>query len=202
MFKCRQRSGFRFVSQVLLGLTLLNGCLALTGCGARLPEETAPMSTVNPADDYILEPGNRVRVTVFGELGLSGDYQIDPSGQMAMPLAGTVPAAGLTATRLGQRVAELLQRGGYMRDPRISVEVQTFRPFYVLGEVRQPGEFPYMTGMTVLSAVAKAGGYDTWAYEDEVKLIRIINGKQHEYRANEQTPILPGDIVRILERNL
>lgn len=181
----------------LLGLVLLAGCAA-----GKLPGEAAPMTTANPAEGYILEPGNRVRVVVFGENGLSGDYQIDPVGQIALPLAGTVPAAGVTAEGLGQRIGALLQRGGYMRDPRVSIEVETFRPFYVLGEVRQPGEFPYMTGMTVLSAIAKAGGYDNWAYEDEVKLVRIINGTQHEYRANERTPILPGDIIRVVERNL
>lgn len=181
----------------LLVLALLGGC-----AGARLPSEAAPMTTRNPADGYILESGNRVRIVVFGENGLSGDYQIDPVGQISLPLAGTVPAAGVTAEGLGQRIGALLQRGGYMRDPRVSIEVETFRPFYVLGEVRQPGEFPYMTGMTVLGAVAKAGGYDNWAYEDEVKLVRIVNGTQHEYRANEQTPILPGDIIRVVERNL
>ena len=200
MFLCRNSSLRQIAGLCLLvlsGLPLLSGC-----SGAKLPSEAAPMNTANPADGYILEPGNRVRVVVFGENGLSGDYQIDPIGQIALPLAGTVPAAGVTVEGLGQRIAGLLQRGGYMRDPRISVEVQTFRPFYVLGEVRQPGEFPYMTGMTVLGAIAKAGGYDNWAYEDEVKLVRIINGKQQEYRANERTPILPGDIIRVLERNL
>ena len=87
-----------------------------------------------------------------------------------------------------------------MRDPKVAVEVQTFRPFYVLGEVRQPGEFPYMTGMTVLSAVARAGGYDYRAVEDEVELVRQVGDAQKEYRAVERTPILPGDIIKVHQR--
>jgi polysaccharide export outer membrane protein len=84
----------------------------------------------------------------------------------------------------------------------VAVEVQTFRPFYVLGEVHHPGEFPYVTGMTVLSAIAKAGGYDYRAWEGEVLLVREANGEQKEYRATERTPILPGDIIKILQRRI
>lgn len=158
------------------------------------------MTISNPAESYRLEPGNRVRITVFNELNLSGDLTLDPAGNITMPLVGNIPASGLTARDLAKRVEEALIRASLMQTPNVSVEVQTFRPFYVLGEVRQPGEFPYISGMTVLSAVAKAGGYDYRALENDVILVRTIDGTQKEYTADERTPILPGDIVRVRER--
>ncbi|MEO5374486.1 MAG: polysaccharide export protein [Alphaproteobacteria bacterium] len=158
------------------------------------------MKIQNPAEGYVLEPGNRVRLTVFNEPTLSGEFALDSTGSMALPLVGNVPASGVTVNVLARRVEELLRRSNYMQDPRAVVDVIVFRPFYVLGEVRQPGEFPYTIGMTVLSAVARAGGYDYRARESEVLLVRQVNGEQREYRAVERTPILPGDIIKVLER--
>lgn len=158
------------------------------------------MTLTNPADGYLLEPGNRVRVTVFNEMNLTGDFTLDPAGNLSFPLVGNVSASGLTSKALAQRLADALSKGGYFQDPKIAVEVQTFRPFYVLGEVRQPGEFPYATGMTVLSAIARAGGYDYRARQGEVIIARFEQNVQKDYRATERTPILPGDIIRVLER--
>ena len=177
--------------------------LVLASCGGStrpLPVQEAPVTAVNPAEGYLLEPGNRVRVTVFNEANLSGDLTIDPAGNIAMPLVGNVRASGITARDLSKRIEETLIRNALMQTPDVSVEVQTFRPFYVLGEVRQPGEFPYTTWMTVLSAIAKAGGYDYRALQEDVILVRTLNGEQREFRANERTPILPGDIIKVRER--
>lgn len=181
---------------VCLALTLLSACSG----GRPLPSDAAPRELADPSESYRLEPGNRIRVSVFNQANLSGDFQLDPGGNVAMPLLGNIRASGLTGRQFGERLAELLTRDGYMREPRVGVEIVTFRPFYVLGEVRQPGEFPYTTGMTVLSAVARAGGYDYRAREGDVILVRMIEGKQVEYRADERTPILPGDIIRVTER--
>ena len=148
----------------------------------------------------MLEPGNRVRVIVFNEQNLSGEFQIDSAGNLSMPLIGTVRATGATAHNLVGRIEEVLTRSNYMRNPRVAVEVLSYRPFYVLGEVKQPGEFSYLAGMTVLSAVARAGGYDYRALESDVILVRIVNGKEQQFRAVERTPILPGDIIRVTER--
>ena len=137
---------------------------------------------------------------MFSQDNLSGSFTLDATGAIALPLVGSVPARGITAAELASRVENTLRKNGYMRDPKVAVEVQTFRPFYVLGEVRQPGEFPYMTGMTVLSAVARAGGYDYRAVEDEVELVRQVGDAQKEYRAVERTPILPGDIIKVHQR--
>jgi len=170
------------------------------GGGASLPDEMAPMTPGNSMEGYRLEPGNRVRLGVFGENNLSGDLTVDSLGNIAMPLVGNIPAGGLSAKELTQRIEDRLKRESYLREPRVSVEVLTYRPFYVLGEVRAPGEFPYTNGMTVLSAVARAGGYDYRAKEGAVILVRDESGQQREYRATERTPIQPGDIIRVLER--
>lgn len=191
---------FRALRGGLLLLPVLVLAACGTGGGRAAPTEAAPKTITNPAESYRLEPGNRVRITVFNEPNLSGDLTLDPAGNITMPLVGNVPASGLTARDLAKRVEETLIRASLMQTPNVSVEVQTFRPFYVLGEVRQPGEFPYISGMTVLSAIAKAGGYDYRALEDDVILVRTIDGAQKEYIADERTPILPGDIVRVRER--
>lgn len=186
------------------GMLLVLGPLLLVSCGGgagrEIPTETAPMTTANPAEGYLLEPGNRVRITVFNEPNLSGDLTLDPAGNLAMPLVGNIPASGITAGALAKRIEDALIRASLLQAPSVVVEVQTFRPFYVLGEVREPGEFPYTSGMTVLSAIAKAGGYDYRALQNDVILVRTLGGEQQEYRATERTPILPGDIVKVRER--
>jgi len=164
------------------------------------PAEDAPLKIASPADGYLLEPGNQVRLTVFDQENLSGTFALDAAGNIALPLLGNVPANGITAAALAGRVETILRKDSYMQDPKVTVQVQTFRPFYVLGEVRAPGEFPYTTGMTVLSAIARAGGYDYRAREGEVLLVRQDGNEQKNYRAVEQTPILPGDIIKVPQR--
>jgi len=174
--------------------------LLLSACGSGLPSEPAPVTAAGPGDEYVLEPGNHTRVTVFNESNLSGDFTVDTVGNIFLPLVGNVPASGVTAKGLARRIEDLLSRSNYLRDPKVSVEVLTFRPFYVMGEVRQPGEFSFTTGMTVLSGIARAGGYDYRARKEEVVLIRTVNGEQKEFRANERTPLQPGDIIKVVER--
>ncbi|MBF0130692.1 MAG: polysaccharide export protein [Alphaproteobacteria bacterium] len=185
----------RIISTILVVLFILSGCARHP-----LPDEPAPAAIGNFADGYLLEPGNRVRVIVFNEANLSGEVQVDTSGNLSMPLIGTVSAIGTTAKMLGSRVEDVLKKAGYLREPKVAIEILTYRPIYVLGEVKQPGEYSYTSGMTVLSAVARAGGYDYRAREGKSILIRIVDGTQREYMAVERTPILPGDIIRVVER--
>ncbi|MBU0724741.1 MAG: polysaccharide export protein [Alphaproteobacteria bacterium] len=192
------RRHWHFAALLFCALALLPGCSSRLS----IPSETAPDTAFNPSVNYLLEPGNRVRINVFGESNLSGDFQIDSLGNIALPLAGNVPASGISSDALSERIAKALQRSGFLRDPSVNVEIVTYRPYYILGEVRQPGEYPYTLGLTVLSAIAKAGGYDYRAREGTIVLIRTLDGKQTEYRATERTPILPGDILRIPERYL
>lgn len=188
------------------GLTLLAMMLSsagLSGCASTVgefPSEMAPALVGNPTEGYRLEPGNRVRIIVFEEPSLSGDFTVDGIGNLAMPLAGNIPASGKTAKELALRIEDDLRRNALLLKPNVSVEIQTFRPFYVLGEVRQPGEFPYTTGLSVLSAIARAGGYDYRARQNEVVLVRTTGKEQKSYRATEFTPIAPGDIIKVLER--
>ncbi|MBP2316407.1 polysaccharide biosynthesis/export family protein [Azospirillum soli] len=182
---------------LLLAAAVLVGCASTVG---EFPSEPAPQTALNPTDGYLLEPGNRVRVIVFNENNLSGDFTVDTIGNIQLPLIGNVRASGLTAKALSGRITEILRRDAYMKDPSVAVEIQTFRPFYVLGEVRQAGEFPYTVGMTVLGAIARAGGYDYRARQGQVVLARMIGEEQKEYAATERTPILPGDIIKVLER--
>jgi len=182
---------------------LFTGALLLAACAQTVgdfPSEPAPTTIINPAEGYLLEPGNRVRVIVFNESNLSGDFTVDAVGNIAMPLVGNIPASGVTVKTLAKRIEEKLKQDAYMQNPSVATEVQTFRPYYVLGEVRQPGEFPYTTGLTVLSAVARAGGYDYRARQGTVVLVRTMGDTQKEYAATERTPLLPGDIVKVLER--
>ena len=191
--------GWGGAARALLGMAMVAGLLA--GCGGvSVPDEKAPTNVVAPGDGYVLAPGDQVRVTVFNQTNLSGEFQLDAVGHVAIPLIGNVTAGNGTAKALADRISQTLQQTGYLRDPQVNVEVLAYRPFYVLGEVKQPGEFPYTSGMSVLSAIARAGGYDYWAREGVVVLVRQFPDGQKEYRAEERTPILPGDIIRVTKR--
>ncbi len=190
------RAGLALLATMLLSIGM-GGCASTVG---EFPSEMAPAQISKPTEGYRLEPGNRVRVIVFEEPTLSGDFTVDGIGNLAMPLTGNIPASGKTAKELALRIEDDLRRNALLLKPNVSVEIQTFRPFYVLGEVRQPGEFPYTTGLSVLSAIARAGGYDYRARQNEVVLVRTVENEQKSYRATEFTPIAPGDIIKVLER--
>lgn len=172
-----------------LTLVLVAGLVALFG----------GLGTSNAqVDAYQLEPGDRVKITVFGEADLSGEFELDSSGVLSYPLIGAVEADGLTARGLEERLDQRL-RGDYLIDPRISVEVLSYQPFYILGEVNNPGSFPYRAGLTVINAVAMAGGYTARADEGDIVITRGgENGREIE--ASGETMILPGDVVRVEER--
>ena len=149
---------------------------------------------------YILGSGDRVRVTVFGEDDLSGEYEIDGSGVVAFPLVGEVQAGGGTARKLEKEIATKL-KDGYLKNPTISVEILTYRPFFILGEVKRPGSYPFKNGLTVLNAVAMAGGY---TYRAKSNLWVITRGDSKEWQAREVTAgdfqVRPGDTIMIPER--
>ncbi|HEX6014606.1 MAG TPA: polysaccharide biosynthesis/export family protein, partial [Geminicoccaceae bacterium] len=129
---------------------------------------------------------------------LSGEFALDGAGNFAMPLIGEVQAYGLTTRELEQRVAEKL-KDGYLVDPQVGIEVLNYRPFYILGEVRSPGSYPYVNGMTVLNAVALAGGFSYRALQDDFLLQRGGSNTAGQ-EVSGTTPLLPGDIVTVQER--
>lgn len=147
--------------------------------------------------EYVLGIGDKLRITVFGESDLSGEFEVSSTGQIAMPLIGAIPASGQTVdhvqTALRDRLAD-----GYLRDPRVSIEVLTYRPFFILGEVMKPGGYGYVNGMTVVNAVALAGGYTYRADKGDIQIKR--GGSEVEQDAGEQTAVQPGDVIRVPER--
>ncbi|MGF1605872.1 MAG: polysaccharide biosynthesis/export family protein [Rhodothalassiaceae bacterium] len=171
-------------------------CLVLSGCAGPSGGTLPPV----PAGAYRLDAEDRVRVTVFGQPDLSGTYRIDSAGSVAMPLIGTVSARGLTEQQLEQALVTRFAQG-FLREPQVSVEVAEYRPFYILGEVRQPGQYSYAPGMTVLSAIAVGGGYTYRARKDRVVIARrTAEGEILEAAVAPTTPIQPGDVITIRER--
>jgi polysaccharide biosynthesis/export protein len=148
---------------------------------------------------YTLDSGDRLRVVVFGQDGLSNSYLVDASGHIAMPLIGSVSARGLTTDELSGRIGERL-RQGFVREPHVAVEVEAYRPFFILGEVTQPGQYPYVADMTVETAVAIAGGFGPRAFRQTVVLTRIVNGRQERITVPTTYALRPGDTINVQER--
>ncbi len=148
---------------------------------------------------YMLDSGDRLRVVVFGQDGLTNSYVVDASGDIAMPLIGSVEARGLTTDQLSSRIAGLL-RQGYVRDPHVAVEVEAYRPFFILGEVTQPGQYPYVANMTVETAVAIAGGFTPRGYKQYVVISRNYGGQAYRYKTPITAQIQPGDTIQVQER--
>lgn len=148
---------------------------------------------------YTLDAGDRLRITVFGQEGLSNIYAVDASGHVAMPLIGSVPAHGLTPQQLAKEIAERL-RHGFVRDPSVSAEIVTYRPFFILGEVNNPGQYPYVAHMSVETAVAIAGGFAPRAYKDRVSVSRPVNGATVSLNVPPNFEVKPGDTIKVNER--
>lgn len=172
---------------------------ALSACQSATAPPLEPTVALADAGEYRLGPGDSVRVIVFGQEQLSGEFSVDGSGQIALPLIGGVAAKGLSSRQVEERIAQRLSEG-YVRDPKVSVEVLTFRPFYIIGEINKPGQYPYASGMSAVTAVAMAGGYTYRAREDYVLITRTIDGEKQERRAPPNTPVLPDDVIRVPER--
>jgi polysaccharide export outer membrane protein len=148
---------------------------------------------------YRLDSGDRLRVVVFGQDALSNNYLVDADGAVHLPLIGAVPARGLTTTQLSNAIAGRLKQS-YLRDPSVAVEIATHRPFFVLGEVTYPGQYPYVPNMTVENAVAIAGGFTPRAAKDRVTLTRKRQGRPVRTAMPLQSPLRPGDTVAVAER--
>lgn len=160
-----------------------------------------PQVTVSPGaaeayrTSYILGIGDQLRVIVYGESDLSGVYQIDANGAISLPLIGTIQASGRTIQGLEKYIAE--QYNQYLRDPKVNLQITQYRPFFILGEVKQPGSYPFIPGMTIKNAVALAGGYTVRGGPGGIS-IEQPGGKEHD--AGEDTSVAPGDTVRVGSR--
>jgi len=148
---------------------------------------------------YTLDSGDRLRIIVFGQDGLTGTYIVDATGKIAMPLIGSVSARGCTTAQLARVIADKL-RNGYVREPHVAIEVETYRPFFILGEVIAPGQYPYVPNMTVETAVAIAGGFTPRAYRYDAELSRSQSGVTARQKVPLIAPVRPGDTVTVSER--
>jgi len=150
---------------------------------------------------YRLDSGDRLRVVVFGQGDLSNSYTVDQAGYIAMPLIGAVPTRGRTTAMLEGEIAGKL-KDGYVRNPDVTVEVDRYRPFFVMGEVSNAGQYPYVNGMTVQTAVAIAGGFTPRAAKRRFDVTRHVNGEVITLRLGPADPVLPGDTINVRERFL
>jgi polysaccharide export outer membrane protein len=148
---------------------------------------------------YKLDAGDKLRVVVYGQEGLTNTYAIDAGGSITMPLIGSVPARGRTPAGLASAITGKL-RGGYIRDPSVAVEIEAYRPFFILGEVAAPGQYSYVPNMSVESAVAIAGGFSPRARRDRVTLTHTDGSGSMRIVVPLGTAVSPGDTVLVGER--
>lgn len=177
---------------------LLLNALLLQGC---VPDENGAIASVNGNIVYRLAPGDHVRLIVFDQPALSNVYSVDASGNVSIPLVGTVKAEGKTTRQLEAAVVSRLKEEDLVTEAKAAVEVAIYRPFSVLGEVRAPGRFPYAPGMTIEAAVALAGGYTIHADQEKIRVTRTASRGEAvtEYLPPSAT-LMPGDSVYVRER--
>lgn len=183
----------------MLAFSLLLGAAMLSSCGG--PGSGLPPIPQSDATTYRLGPGDQVRIITFSDEQLTGEFRVNDNGTIALPLLGPVQAAGLTTSQLASSVAQELQSRNLFKDPSVSVEVINYRPIFILGEVNRPGQYPYQPGMTVVTAVAIAGGFTYRAVEDQVSIVRNSGTKPMEGRAGRETLVRPGDVITVYERS-
>ena len=164
-----------------------------------LPAHVLPGPAPGEGLPCTLDSGDRLRIVVFGQDGLSNTYIVDVSGKITMPLIGAVPARGCTTTQLARAIADRL-RNGYVREPHVAIEVETCRPFFILGEVLAPGQYPYVPNMTVETAVAIAGGFTPRAYRYDFVVSRSSTGVTSRQKVPLIAPVRPGDTITVSER--
>jgi len=197
------------------GLALAFCSLLLMGRAAdaqAAQTQSASVSTSAPApamdtsatgfsmENYILGPNDKVKISVYGEAGLTGEYVISSDGKISLPLVGNVSASNKTVKQFQDELVIAYRDGGYLKDPKITAEVVSARPFFILGEVKIPGQYPCLNGMTVMNAVATAGGFTYRAQNDTVFIRHPGEATEHKEKLSDTTPVFPGDTIRIDER--
>lgn len=175
--------------------------LGLVACAPQeMPQISKTAPEAAPEQGFALNAGDRLRITIFGDEDLSGEYDIDARGLIALPLAGEIAAQGLSVEALKDKITANLAEGDYLTDPKISIEVISLRPFYILGEVREPGSYPAFPELDVFKAIATAGGLTPRAVKGRYIIYRGFGENRVSIEADDATPILPGDSIRVQER--
>jgi polysaccharide export outer membrane protein len=171
------------------------GCASLRAPGFNLP----PLPQTAPGP-YQLGPGDTLNIRIYDQQQLSGAYQVDDSGFINMPLLGPVQAGGQSTDALERAITGGLQKNGMILHPAVGAEVSTYRPFYILGEVNTPGQYPFRPGMTALTAISVAGGFTYRGCQDYVGVTRNTGSNAAQYRAPTSALVQPGDVITVFER--
>jgi len=169
------------------------------GAANQPPMAQGATLSADEALTYRLGPGDKLRIITYDEVQLTGEFLVDSTGTIALPLIGDVQASGRTVSEVQADIVRLLE-DGYIKNPSISIEVETFRPFYILGEVNKPGEYPYTSDLTVLNAVATAGGFTYRANEHKIYIKHQGEAREEDVPLTPSTKVTPGDTVRVVER--
>lgn len=176
---------------LLIAAALVAACVSAPPSDPRLAEVTL--------DDYTLDSGDKVRVTVFGQTDLSGEFNVDSGGRVALPFLEPADARGKTTVQFARSLEDQL-RQSLLRNPSVSVEITQYRPFFILGEVMRPGQYSFVSGMTVKTAAAIAGGFTYRASMSGVTITRQAGSNMLEGRTGIDSPVMPGDTIVIAER--
>lgn len=169
----------------------------MSGCSSYRPADDAFQAALT--QPYRLDAGDRLRITVFGQTDLTNAYSVDKAGFVAFPLIGSIAARGATPQQLEAAIAQKL-RAGFLRNPDVSVEIDRYRPFFIMGEVGAPGQYVYVPGMTAQNAIAIAGGFSSRAQQANADITRSVNGNVLTGRVPITDAILPGDTIYVRER--
>ncbi len=209
MFPGGFQNRFTLLAAMIVLAQMLSACGSSSGSVESTGLSAAPASygaTVQPvptaagsATAYQLGAGDKVKVNVFGEPDLSGEFLVGDNGRIDLPLIGAVQARGQTVTQF-QNAVVARYSGGYLKDPKVSVSVLNYRPFFIQGEIGKGGEYPYKAGLTIQNAVAIAGGYTYRANTSKAFVRRAGEDQEVEVQTNQRVAINPGDIIRVPER--
>ncbi len=172
----------------------------LSGCAVPPAADRDAPKEVRLDRDFLLAPGDKVKLVVFGEDSLTGEYMIDPRGVVTIPMVGEIEASGLSESVLQSRIQQMFVSKGFLSHPLVTADIQTMRPFYILGEVKNPGSYVYQPGMDVFKAIATAGGYTPRAAKRKILIYRGQESQKLQMNADHNTPILPGDSITVRER--
>lgn len=187
--------------RVVVGL--MATVLAVSGCAASPKNPVSAGDRYSTAtagtEDYLLGTGDKVRLTVFNEPTLSGDFSVNANGNISVPLIGDVPASGKKSSQVADAIRDAFANG-YLRDPKVSLEVTTYRPFFILGEVKLPGQYPYINAMTALNAIAIAQGFTPRSDRTVVYIRRAGSDNEETFRLTPDLKIWPGDTIRLKEK--
>ncbi len=188
------------IFNLILLFLLLSACSTQTkniGSGQITPKSIEILE--KDLDDYQLDTGDIVKITVFNQENLSGKYTLNGAGRISLPLIGVINAKKITIAELKDKIVNKL-KPDFLLDPLVSIQILNYRPYYIIGEVKFPQSYPYVSGMSYLNAIAIAGGYSYRAKKDYVYVIRMKDKKRREVKLSIDELVKPGDMIRVDER--